>query len=865
MERITVNQLANEFNVQSQVVIGELKKLGIYVSAAASVDLGLAERVRKKLQALKELEEAKAQQPLAEEKKSAKKKEKPAKSAAEPAVKPKRYTVRKRLVKEPEVQVQPKPVVEPLAPRKGKHKYTEYVQPEVEQPETKVEPVQKLPPREAQHEMPAPPRKIGPVVEKPVETKTEPVAPEKKIAAEVVPMRREEKPAPPPKSIKPQILKKTAAEGPASVTDISERIFKIPIQKPAPERVVDRFKPVRKKEKEAKKAVAEPPIKVKEVTAPKELKPINLTEGLTIKELAEKINVKAKDIMQSLIQKGVLANINQVLETERMKGIAAEFGYVANIVSFEEELVEREKSQDQPEAYVPRAPVVTIMGHVDHGKTTLLDAIRESRIAEKEAGGITQHIGAYKVEVKDFSSNGHKSDRSIVFLDTPGHEAFTLMRARGAQVTDIVILVVAADDGVMPQTVEAIHHAKAANVPIIVAINKVDKPEAQPDRVKQMLVEHGLLPEAWGGDTVMVELSAKKRTNIDLLLEMILLVADLRELKANPNKAASGVVLEARLDRTRGAVATVLVQDGTLRIGDVFLAGATYGKVRAMFDDRGRGVKEAQPSSPVEVLGLEGVPQAGDRLIAVDDLEKAKRVSFYRQSLIRERTMIKSARLTLDHLYDQLKQGAVKELPVVLKADVQGSVEVLTDTLNKLSTEKIKIRIIHSGTGAITESDVLLASASNAIIIGFNVRPEKKAKELAEQESVDIRLHTIIYNVTTEIKNAMVGLLEHTIKEKYLGTVEIRATFRVPKIGVIGGAYVSDGVIKRGCDVRLLRDNVVIYEGKLGSLKRFKDDVDEVKSGYECGLSIEKFNDIKVGDTIEAFVVEKIQPTVNQL
>jgi translation initiation factor IF-2 len=488
----------------------------------------------------------------------------------------------------------------------------------------------------------------------------------------------------------------------------------------------------------------------------------------------------------------------------------------------------------------------------------LLDAIRHTSVAEGEAGGITQHIGAYKVRISDTNSPAY--GREIVFLDTPGHEAFTRMRARGAKVTDIVVLVVAADDGVMPQTVEAIDHAKAAEVPIIVAVNKIDKPDALPDRVKKQLADRGLMPEDWGGTTVFVDVSAKQRTNLNLLMEMICLVADLQELKANPERSATGVVIEAKLDRGRGPVATVLVENGTMKTGDYFVIGNVFGRVRAMFDDRGNALDEAGPSTPVELLGLEGLPQAGDQFTVVTDREKAVGVAEYRQQKAREATLAKSSKVSLEGLAEQLKSEGTKELNIILKGDVGGSVEVLTDLLTKLSNEKVKIKVLRSGVGAITESDVLLASASNAIIIGFNVRPERKAQELAEQEKVDIRLHSIIYELQDEIKRAMTGMLEPVFKETYQGRAEVRDTFRVPKVGTIAGSYVQDGIIKRDSQVRLLRDNIVIFTGKVGSLRRFKDDVSEVRNGMECGIGIAGYGDIKVRDVIEAFYTEKVAP-----
>jgi len=580
---------------------------------------------------------------------------------------------------------------------------------------------------------------------------------------------------------------------------------------------------------------------------------ITITEGIAIKELSEKLEVRAKDVIKRLLDKGIFATINQTLASQTATEIARGFGAAAAVISYEDEVIHEVEVADRPEDLQPRAPVVTVMGHVDHGKTSLLDAIRETNVTAREAGGITQHIGAYEAEAHG---------RKVIFLDTPGHEAFTMMRARGSRVTDVVVLVVAADDGVMPQTLEAINHARAAKVPIVVAINKVDKPDAQPERVKRQLADHGLMAEEWGGDTVTVEVSAKQRTNLALILEMILLVADMQALKANPKRPASGTVLEAKLDRGRGPVATVLVQNGTLGVGDSFIVGAIYAKVRAMFDDRGRVVAEAPPSTPVEVLGLEDVPQAGDRFLVIEDTVKARQIALHRQAKLREAALAKSARLTLEQLHEQLAAGDVKELPLIIKADVQGSVEVLADTLSKLSTEKVKVKVIHAGVGAITETDVLLASASNAVIIGFSVRPERKALGLAQLEKVDIRLHTIIYNVTDEIKKAMTGLLAVTVKEVTLGRAEVRDTFRISKVGTIAGCAVQDGKITREAKIRLLRDNVVTYEGRVRSLRRFKEDVPEVKTGMECGIALENFNDVKIGDVIEAFVTERVTEPV---
>jgi len=583
---------------------------------------------------------------------------------------------------------------------------------------------------------------------------------------------------------------------------------------------------------------------------------ISLAEGMTVKDLADKLELRAKDVLKKLIERRMMMTINTTLDTETATMVAREFGADVEMRSFEEEMLEVESTAAQEDDLTSRAPVVTVMGHVDHGKTSLLDAIRKARVAEREAGGITQHIGAYTVELKQ---------RRIVFLDTPGHEAFTLMRARGARVTDIVILVVAADDGVMPQTREAIDHAKAANVPLIVAINKIDKSNANPERVKTELSELDLTPEDWGGQTVTVEVSAKEQTNLDLLLEMILLVTDLGELRANPKRSASGTVLEAKIDRGRGPVATILVKDGTLRIGDNFIAGPIVGKVRALIDDRGEQPKEAGPSSPIEVLGLTGLPQPGDTFQAVADAAKARQIAMLRQGQAKEKTLgEKGGRLTLESLQEQIAEGGAKELPIIVKADVQGSAEVLADTLSKLGDERVKVRLISSGAGAVNEGDVVFAAASNAVIIGFNVRPDRNAAAMAEREQIDIRLHRVIYDVTEEIKKAMAGLLDPTVKEIQIGSATVRDVFKVPKFGAAAGCMVAEGKITRTGETqaRLLRDNVVIHEGRIGSLRRFKDDVSEVKNGLECGIAFERYADIKVGDVIEVFTVEKVAATV---
>jgi translation initiation factor IF-2 len=595
---------------------------------------------------------------------------------------------------------------------------------------------------------------------------------------------------------------------------------------------------------------------------------ITVTEGISVKDLAEKLEIRGKDLISTLLMRGVFVTVNQSLDAEMVKDVAARFGAAANVISFEEEL-ENQAIEDVLDSdnvgmvETPRAPVVTVMGHVDHGKTSLLDAIRETDVAAGEAGGITQHIGAYKVR---FTKEGSPaSGREIVFLDTPGHEAFTRMRARGAKVTDIVVIVVAADDGVMPQTLEAIDHAKAAEVPIIVAINKIDKPEANPDRVMKQLADRGLTPDDWGGDTPYIKVSAKKRENLDGLLEMICLVSDVKGPKATPGRKAVGSVLEAKLDRGRGAVATVLVQDGTLHINESYIVGNTFGKVRAMFDDRGRAIEEAGPSTPVEVLGLESMPDAGDTFLVVADRDKAKGIAQYRKMKEREAQLAKSSRLTLEGLSEQIRQAGVKDLALILKGDVTGSVEVLADSLVQMSTEKVRIKVIRSGVGSITESDVDLATASNAIIIGFNVRPERKAAELAQHEGIEIRLHSIIYELQDEIRLAMMGLLEPTFKENYIGRAEVLNIFKIPKVGTIAGCRVQDGVIRRDAEIKVMRDGEQVFKGKVGSLKRFKDDAREVTSGMECGIGIANFGDLKQGDLLEAFTTEKIAADLGQL
>ncbi len=590
-------------------------------------------------------------------------------------------------------------------------------------------------------------------------------------------------------------------------------------------------------------------MKKTEITTPKAIKRrIRISEAIRVGELAKQMGVRASDVINKLLGLGMMVTINQSIDVDAATLIAAEFGYQVEAVTAEyDELLQR--TEAEPRNLKPRAPVVTVMGHVDHGKTSLLDAIRQTNVIEGEAGGITQAIGAYHVHVKD---------RDIVFLDTPGHEAFTAMRARGAKVTDIVVLVVAADDGVMEQTVEAINHSRSAGVPIIVAVNKIDKPNATPDRIKQELAQHNLTPEDWGGDSLFADISAKKKVGIENLLELILLQADVLELKADPDRPARGIIIEAKLDKGRGPVATVLIQEGTLREGDAFSAKTEYGRVRAMINDQGQRVKEAGPSMPVEVIGFSSVPQAGSEFIGVEDEKKAKNISEYWVRKEREKELAASSKITLEQLYQRIKEGA-KELNVILKADVQGSLEALTEALNKLSTDEIKLKLIHSSTGAVTETDVMLASASDAIILGFKVRPDARVVEIAEKEGVEIKLYDVIYNAINDVRAAMEGLLEPEFKEIVQGRAEVRETFRIIKVGTVAGCYVTDGKIPRSASVKLVRDGVVLYDGKIASLKRFKDDAKEVSAGQECGLGIEGYNDIRVGDVIEAYVTEQIE------
>ena len=683
---------------------------------------------------------------------------------------------------------------------------------------TKAEPAKEIPPK-----APLKPgeRMVGPPADKPVKREFE--KPKKKGKAPVEVFIEEEKEVPRRKILEKKIDKK--------------------LRKQDEDREVS-FSRWREEKKSA-------PVKMKktEITVPKAIKRrIKIGDAITTGELAKRMGVKVSEVINKLMAMGVMATINQSIEFDIASIIAAEFSFQVEQAESEFE----ESAQTVPilaENLKPRAPIVTIMGHVDHGKTSLLDAIRQTNVIDGEAGGITQAIGAYHV---------HINGRDIVFLDTPGHEAFTAMRARGAQVTDIVVLVVAADDGVMGQTIEAINHSKVANVPIIVAINKIDKPGADPEKIKQALTEHGLLSEKWGGDTIFCEVSAKKKTGIEELLELILLQADVMELKADPDLSARGVIIEAKLDRGRGPVATVLIQQGTLRAGDAFVSKTESGRVRALINDQGRRVKEAGPAMPVEVIGFSSVPQTGAEFFCVEDEKKARNIADYWIRKAREKELSASSKITLEQLYQKIKEG-VKDFNVIIKGDVQGSIEAISDALHKLSTEDVRLKIIHSSAGAISETDVMLASASNAIIIGFNVRPDARVVEIAQQEGVEIKLYDIIYNVIADVRAAMEGLLEPEYKEVVQGRAEVRELFKVPKIGIIAGCHVTDGKVVRSAGIKLVRDSIVIFDGKMLSLRRFKDDAKEVLTDFDCGIGIEGFNDIRVGDVIEAYITEKLE------
>ncbi len=862
--QIRINDLARELEVKAKVILEYLPEVGVTEKKthSSSVENEVADRVREHFHALAEAEESAERAKAARERAA---KEKPKEAAPKPAA-----AVTPAI---PAPAAGTKPVVVPPS----------------EVPKPAAPPAESpVPAAAAKPATPAPPAKPAvPPSAPPAGRSVKPAAAGQPGARPVAarPPARISTPPPKPVVVPGQPIAKLPSRPPVrpgtrpgaqrpgrNMPSLKAPISSTPLPPPKvePGKPIFQRKPTRARhsidkrfeegERKLHPVRARPgatgrraaPVVAPPVPVQREPRELTITEGITVRELAEKLDVRTKELLKTLLDRGVFATINQALDLQTATQLAEAFNGIVNVVSFEEQAILEVAKDEKPENLKPRPPVVTVMGHVDHGKTSLLDALRKTEVAAGEAGGITQHIGASVVEAPD--------GRPVVFIDTPGHEAFTRMRARGAKVTDIVVLVVAADDGVMPQTQEAIDHARAAKVPIVVAVNKIDKPDAQPERVKRQLADRGLMPEDWGGDTVMVDVSAKQKQNLDKLLELILLVAELKELKANPEAPATGVVLESRVDRGRGPVATILVQNGTLRTGDVFICGAVYGKVRAMFDDKGHSVKEAGPSNPVEVLGLQGVPEAGDHFQVADEA-RARHIVDYRQGKLREASLAArsaAGRVTLDQLHEQLKTGEVKELPIVIKADVQGSVEVLTEMLPKLSTDQVRLKIIHASVGAVAETDVLLASASGAIIIAFNVRPDRKAAELAQQENVEIRTHSIIYELQDEIKKALAGLLEPVFKETHLGRAEVRDTFRIKGVGTIAGCYVQDGVVKRDAEVRVVRDGVVTYTGRVSSLKRFKEDASEVRSGFECGIGVANFNDVKVGDVLEFFTVQKV-------
>lgn len=831
MSKTRVYELARELGVENKDLLARLEKLGIKnKKPTSSMEDGEVEKVKREFRPSEphEMEETRV----------------------------KSTVIRRRAVRTPVEEAQAaveeaKPaeaVPEPVAPVAAEEK-DEKPKPE------KIEPAAKPPEKEIPAPA-APPKKEPAVIEEKKPAPARPVtAPVRGTKAPAAPrVVKEVTPPKPEKPVKPAVIKgwkkgKKPVEVVMEETPVKKKSFfkKLVDKKDGRqqwERERDEERAARLKED--KKGLLTR-MKKTEITTPKAIKRrIRVKETIRVGDLAKNMGVKASDLISKLIAQGIMASINQSLDIDTATLIAADFGYQIEPVELEESIQAQEMESKNLQ---PRAPVVTVMGHVDHGKTSLLDAIRQTNVIEGEAGGITQAIGAYHVNVKN---------RDIVFLDTPGHEAFTSMRARGARVTDIVVLVVAADDGVMEQTIEAINHAKAANVPIIVAVNKIDKPGANPERIMRELSDYGLISEEWGGDTLFAQISAKKKTGIEELLELILLQADVMELKADPDRPAKGVIVEAKLDKGRGPVATVLIQEGTLREGDIFVCKTEFGKVRAMLDDKGTRLKEAGPSLPVEVIGFSNVPQAGTDFNAVEDERKARSISEYWLNKERERDLASSAKVTLEQLYERIKEGA-KELNVVIKADVQGSVEALSESLQKLSTADVKLKAIHSSIGTITETDVLLASASDAVIIGFKVRPDSRVVELAKAEGVEIKLYDIIYNVINDVKDAMVGLLEPVYREVTQGKAEVKEIFRVPKVGAIAGSVVTEGKISRDSNLRLVRDGVMVYDGKLLSLRRFKDDVREVVSGLECGIGIEGFNDIKIGDMIEAYTREEVE------
>ena len=867
MPKKRVYELAKELGMESKVLIARLEKIGISVkSASASLEEADAERAKKELTAgeLREVVEQRIKTTVIRRRTVVTAVEKPPEEvpleeAKPPEKEPAEDKLKKALPGKTEKVKKEKPGEEPAvsAETVAEKAVKEVVSPAAVGPvaaETKASVEQKAAPVEK----PAEEKAVKP------ETKEAPVAPVKPtIITKHKIIRPETGKAVPPKvpaakpaeKISQPSAEKPKKKGKYQVEVLIEEEKKIPTKKILEKKIEKRLKRheedqevVFTKWREGKKAA---PAKMKktEITVPKAIKRrIKIGETITVGELAKRMGIKVSEIINKLMSMGVMATINQAIDYDTASIVAAEFSFQLESadVEFDESVL---KAPSTPENLKPRAPVVTIMGHVDHGKTSLLDAIRQTNVSDGETGGITQAIGAYHV---------HVNGRDIVFLDTPGHEAFTAMRARGAQVTDIVVLIVAADDGVMNQTVEAINHARVAGVPIIVAINKIDKPGADPEKIKQALTEHNLLSEQWGGDTIFCEVSAKKKINIEELLEMILLQADVMELKADPDRPVRGIIIESKLDKGRGPVATVLIQEGTLRESDSFVSKTEFGRVRALINDQGRRIKEAGPSMPVEVIGFSSVPQTGAEFFCVDDEKKARAIADYWTRKAREKELSSLSKITLEQLYQRIKEGA-KEFNVIVKADVQGSIEAISDALNKLSTDDIKLKIIHSSTGAISETDVMLASASQAIIIGFNVRPDARVVDVAQREGVEIKLYDIIYNVIADVRAAMEGLLEPEYREVVQGRAEVRELFKVPKVGTIAGCYVTDGKIMRSNNLKLVRDSVVVFDGKILSLKRFKDDAREVLAGFECGIGIEGFNDIHPGDVIEAYAIETLE------
>ncbi|MEE8380411.1 MAG: translation initiation factor IF-2 [Thermodesulfobacteriota bacterium] len=796
-----VHQLAKKFDLTSKDLLPHLKKLGIEAkNHMSSISEDDVERVKNLLNP-----------PSAEK-------------IVEERIKPTIIRRRRKIVEEP-------PVEEKVEEEKGK---------EVPLAAEKVTP----PPKEATGVTPAEPSVVAPAKKQPA--KEEPESKVKIISKKIVLPEEEE-------DTKVTKKKRFKKERFSPGKDITKRKFTSVSSKDlqeeevaSPREKAKRYKPSPFRKKKPLSLVK---AKKTEVTIPKAIKrKIKVLEGITVALLAKRMGIKAGAVIKKLMDLGVMATMNETIDIDSASLAAHEFGYEVESVTIEEEQIFLEKEESLKDL-LPRAPIVTVMGHIDHGKTSLLDAIRQSNVIEREAGGITQHIGAYHVEL---------DKGTIIFIDTPGHEAFTTMRARGAKVTDIVVLVIAADDGIMPQTIEAIDHAKAAKVPIIVAINKIDKPNANPEKIRQTLTEYELVPEDWGGDTLYAEISAKQRTGIEELLEIIILQAEMLELQSNPNKSAKGTVIEAKLDKSKGPVATILVQEGTLKVGETFIAGAHYGKTRVLISDAGKAIPQAGPSTPVQVLGLSGVPEAGDNFLAVDEEKKAKQAGLYFQQKQREKGLLESRRVTLEGLYDQIQEGTVQELNVIIKVDVHGTLDALTKSLQELGNEKVKINLIHTAVGAINQSDVMLASASKAIIIGFAVSPDAKAKLAAEQEKVDIRLYNIIYDAISDITNALEGLLAPTLIENLRGKAEVRQVFHISRLGIIAGSIVTEGKITRDCKFRITRNGTLMHQGRVSSLKRFKDEAREVESGHECGIGIEGFEEIQIGDIIECYTTEEV-------